>query len=127
MKRNIEKFDVYRYAMQLTKEVYSITADLPYFEKSKGIVGQMTSSTVSVVSNIVEGAGRESEKEFLRFLEIARGSLAESKAQLEICHPVGYLSEEKYEEMLQLYDRVGRLLHGLRKSVEGGNKTAKRK
>lgn len=127
MKRNIEQFDLYKYAMKLTKEVYRITADLPYYEKSKGIVGQMNSSTVSVVSNIVEGAGRESEKEFLRFLEIARGSLAESKAQLEICHTVGYIPNEKYEEMLQLYDRVGRLLYGLRKSVERENKSAKSK
>lgn len=127
MNRHIEKYDLYKYAMQLTKEVYAITALLPYFEKSKGIVGQMNSSTASVVSNIVEGAGRESEKEFLRFLEIARGSLAESKAQLEICHTVGYITKEKYEEMLPLYDRVGKLLYGLRKTVEKNGEATKSK
>lgn len=119
-RRNIQEYEVYKCAMQLTKEVYGITNNLPYFEKSKGIVSQMNSSTFSVVSNLAEGSMRSSPKEFLRFLDIARGSLEESKTQLEVCYTVGYITKEKYEEMLPLYDRVSKLLYGLHRKVSKG-------
>ena len=74
---------VWQKAMQLAEDVYRITRELPVNERF-GLVSQMTRSAVSVPSNIAEGTGRGTRKEYAKFLKISRGSLFELETQINL-------------------------------------------
>ncbi len=74
-------------------------------------------SAVSVASNIAEGHGRSSRREFARYALIARGSLKEAETQVLIAQRQGYLAAEKVVELLALATRLNRLLTGLRRGL----------
>ena len=97
-------------AIKLVKATYEVTETYPKDERFS-LVSQMRRAAVSVPGNIAEGAARNSEKEFLRFLTIARGSLSELETYLVISRQLGYV--DKTEEIDALMDRVFRLLAGL--------------
>lgn len=78
-----------------------------------GLVSQMRRSAVSIPSNIAEGWGRGSTKEYVRFLAIARGSLLELETQLIISEKLGYLSPEKHIVLIKQTGEIGRMLNGL--------------
>ena len=80
---NHKNLDVWKKSIALVKDVYNITKGFPDDEKF-GIVNQIRRAAVSIPSNIAEGCGRCSDKELLRFLDIANGSLAELETQLII-------------------------------------------
>lgn len=84
--------DVWKRSMRLVREVYRLTAMFPDSEKF-GLTGQMRRAAVSVPSNIAEGAARGGPLELVRFLCIARGSLAELDTQLWIALDLNYLTE----------------------------------
>ncbi len=77
----------------------------------------MRRAVVSVPSNIAEGAARESAKEFLQFLVMARGSLSERETQLLIAKDLGYLGEETARALAERLDSVFSLLGGLLRSL----------
>ena len=77
--------------MQLVTEVYRVTGGFPDTEKF-GLVSQMRRAAVSLPSNIAEGGGRGTDKEFSRFLQIARGSLFELETQIEIATRLGLIN-----------------------------------
>lgn len=79
--RNFKNLTVWQKGMNLVKEVYFLGKYLPNNEKF-GLYSQMTRAAVSIPSNIAEGCGRQSDKEFKRFLEIALGSAYELETQL---------------------------------------------
>lgn len=79
----------------MCENIYRITRDFPSSE-IYGIVAQMRRSALSICSNIAEGAGRNSKKEFIHFLSIAHGSSYELETQLLISHKLGYISEQVY-------------------------------
>lgn len=82
---------VWQESMTLVVDVYKVTEELPKHE-IYGLTSQIRRATVSIPSNIAEGAGRRGEKEFIRFLFIALGSLSELETQLEIAHRLNYIS-----------------------------------
>ena len=89
--------------MNLVGSIYSLTAVFPR-EERYGLSSQMRRAAVSVPSNIAEGAARETSKEFIRYLYIARGSLAELETQLLIAERLNYTAElgcvqEKIDEV----------------------------
>lgn len=94
----------------LVKSVYAVTTEFPKHEVF-GLVSQMRRAAISVPSNIAEGAGRTSKREFLQFLSIARGSLNELDTQLLIAKELGYLTET--EAIDAQVDRVLALIGGL--------------
>ncbi|MDD5687180.1 MAG: four helix bundle protein [Elusimicrobia bacterium] len=99
----------YQKAFNLAKEVYLITEKFPKEERF-GIVQQIQRAAVSVVSNIAEGAARNSGREKLQFFIIARGSLVELETQLQLS------LELKFFQETYIFDRIGdvsRLLYGL--------------
>ena len=104
-------------SMDLAAAVYSATKSYPDDEKF-GLRMQLRRAAVSVASNIAEGHGRSGRKEFARFVLIARGSLKEAETQLLLSSRLGYLSESKADELLELSSRVNRLLTGLRKRLQ---------
>ena len=102
--------------MELVTATYRATATFPKDELF-GITSQLRRAAVSIPSNIAEGQGRLSEKEFRYFLGQARGSLMEVETQLQIAKNLGYLQKEPTDRLLEACAEVGRILNGLLASV----------
>ena len=103
---------VWQKAMDLVDEVYRLARLLPR-EEMFSLSDQMRRAAVSIPSNIAEGQSRNSTKEFVNFLSIARGSNSELTTQLMICVRLKYLTQFQVEPVLNLSDEVGRMLTGL--------------
>jgi len=108
------KLEAWREAMALVRTVYAITRGFPQ-EETYGLAMQLRRAAVSIPSNVAEGAGRDGDREFLRFLSIARGSLSERETQLLIGADLGYLSVD--HRAFALLERVSRLITGLHKKL----------
>lgn len=117
--RRHHDLQVWQNAVALVKSVYSLTKALPDEERF-GLTAQMRRAAISVPSNVAEGAGRSSRREFYRFLGIARGSLCEVETQLRIGLDLGYFSD--LTEIEKEMDDVFGLLGGLMNSLEGSKK-----
>ena len=98
--------------MSLVEIVYQLTTSFPDEEKF-GFTNQIRRSAVSVPSNISEGAGRNSKKEFRNFLGIANGSLYELITQLELSSQLGYTTEHKLKDAISLGDEIQKMLFTL--------------
>ncbi len=109
---------VWQEAMKLTAEIYRDTVEFPRHELY-GLSSQMRRAAVSVPSNIAEGKGHRSDKEFLHFLFHARGSLLELQTQLLIAEELQYLSREDGRRLSAMCEGVGRALNGLINSLHG--------
>lgn len=112
--KRYEELVVWQKAMLLAKKVYCVQKQLPK-EEMYGLGDQIRRAVVSIPSNIAEGFGRDTDKEFKHFLSIARGSLFETKTQLQLAENLGYLTIDS--EMLALFDEIGRLINGLSRSL----------
>ena len=118
MEKKIKSFrdlHVWQKAMALAKSVYCVVKYLPR-EETYGLSDQMRRAAVSIPSNIAEGQARQTKKEFLQFLWIARGSSAELETQLQLAIDLGYLDGVPVEQMktlFQLSDEVSRMLYTL--------------
>jgi four helix bundle protein len=107
---------VWQKAMQLVKKVYGLTSKLPR-EEIYALSSQIRRAVVSIPSNIAEGQARNSTKEFVKFLSIARGSKAELQTQLLICVDIGYLSEADIKAAMELSEEAGKMLTSLIKKL----------
>ncbi|AXT49389.1 four helix bundle protein [Aquimarina sp. BL5] len=112
-----QELKIWDKAMNLVEQVYSLMMLLPEEEKF-GLVSQVKKSSVSIPSNIAEGAGRNSSKEFIRFLSIANGSTTELETQLILIVRLKFVSEEKVEELLKLCTEIKKMNYSLQKSIE---------
>ena len=117
MVKRYEDLVVWQKAMLLAKRVYRLQKQFPK-EELYGLGDQIRRAAVSIPSNIAEGFGRDTDKEFRHFLSIARGSLFETKTQLQLAESLGYLTFDL--EMTALFDEVGKLLNGLCRSLAVG-------
>ncbi len=108
-KKSYTELYVWQKGMDLVEEIYRITTKIPEGEKY-GLIAQMRRAAVSVPSNIAEGYGRITTKEYVNFLAIARGSNAELETQLLICKRLGYLSDIDLEKSLMLSREVGKMV-----------------
>ena len=106
---NHKRLDVWNESMELVKLIYGLTQKLPK-EESYGISSQIKRAAVSIPSNIAEGSARKSDKEFIYFLNISRGSLAELETQLIIVSEVYNVNDSKIAEKIVV---VGKLINGL--------------
>src|SRR5688572_28541632 len=104
-----KNLEVWKSALVLAEATYRMTRVFPSEERF-GLAAQMRRAAVSVLSNISEGAARKTRAEYIQFLHIARGSLAELDAQLALAGRLGYASTER--EMAEEILLVGRLLNG---------------
>lgn len=109
--------DVWKEAIELAKTVYLVTQDYPK-EEMFGLVSQMRRATVSIASNIAEGAARQGNKEFLQFLYIAIGSASELDTQIEISKTASMGDKEKLSEVQESVNRVARMIQGLIRSIK---------
>ena len=92
---------VWQKAMKLVTQIYKLTSKFPVDEKF-GLTSQIQRSTVSIPSNIAEGYGRNYRKDYIRFLQISRGSLFEYQTQLEIAINLGFLTKDDIVEVTEL-------------------------
>ncbi len=104
-------------ARVLAGRVYACTRVEP-FSRDFGLCGQIQRAAVSVMANIAEGFEKQRPAEFGRFLDIAKGSLAEVRSHLYIASDVGYISPQASAELLELVDQTGRVIAGLRRSTQ---------
>jgi len=104
---------VWQVGLELVTSAYEVTATFPPHEQF-GLGAQMRRATTSVVLNIAEGWGRDGNKEFARFVDMAMGSLCETEACVEVALRLGYVTNNSMETQLALTERLGRMLHKLR-------------
>ena len=107
---------VWQSAMLLAEEVYRLCGILPK-QEIYGLTSQLKRSSVSIPSNIAEGQGRNSPKEFHHFLGIALGSLAELETQLLLAQRFNYITEQQSGRAFELADEIGKMLKGLQKHL----------
>lgn len=112
--RNLQ---VWKEGIQLVKLVYKFSLLLPSEEKF-GIQSQIKRASVSVPVNIAEGAARKTEKEYLQFLYIARGSLSEIDTLMEIIKELGLTQPEQIKDLLEKNDKTSAMLNGLISKIE---------
>lgn len=116
--RDYKDLKVWQKAMDLTIEVYSLTKCLPR-EEQFVLSDQMRRAVVSIPSNIAEGEGRNSDKDLVRFLLIARGSLWELSTQIEICERLNYIDNSQTSRITSLITEISKMLNALLASLDG--------
>ena len=107
-------------ATQLALKIYRCTRDFPK-DELYGLTSQMRRAAISVASNVAEGKGRYSRKEFAQFLYRARGSLLELETQVYIAEELNYIQSPTAREITARSQELGRILNGLTKSVLDGS------
>lgn len=110
--KSFEEIIGWQKARLLCGAVYKVTYK-EAFKKDFGLVDQVRRASVSVMANIAEGYDRRGDKEFVRFLNIARGSLSEVKSHLFIALDLKYINEKEKTELFLLIDEIGKLINGL--------------
>lgn len=113
--RHFEDIIAWQKARELVRRIYQVTAASEGFRRDRGLRDQVQRSAVSSMSNIAEGFGRGSDRQFANFLDIARGSIAEVQSQLYVAIDLGYMDEAAFEECYDLADQVSRLLMQFRR------------
>lgn len=117
--KGFENLIAWQKARMVNKIIYELSSK-GGFARDFGFQNQVRRSSVSISSNIAEGWGRRSEKEFLRFLDIAKGSCNELKSQLYLAMDVDFLNEDEFNNVFELTDEVSKSIFGLMKHL---NKT----
>ena len=114
--RSYRELIAWQKAMNLAETIYKITQAWPK-EEVYGLTSQIRRAGVSIPSNIAEGQGRISGKEFLHHLSIARGSLLEVETQALLAQRLGYLTGAVADDLFSKADEVSRLISGLSRSL----------
>jgi len=110
--RDHKKLRAFELADQLALTVYKTTRTFPSDERF-GLISQMRRSAVSVASNIVEGCARNSQADFLRFLDMAYGSIRELEYQISLAARLEYFAENSAKETEALCVETAKVLYGL--------------
>ncbi|MGY3054986.1 four helix bundle protein [Pedobacter sp. UYEF25] len=113
----LKDIKIWNKAMDLTVEVYDVTSTFPKDERF-GLISQIRRAAVSIPSNIAEGAGRNSLKEFNNFLGIANGSCFELQTQLLIANKLLMLNSKDLESLLTQIDELQKMTYGFQKMLQ---------
>jgi four helix bundle protein len=116
-RNNYRDLEVWQKAMDLVELCYVCTKSFPS-EERYGLTDQIRRAAVSIPSNMAEGQARQHRKEFLQFLSIAQGSLAELETQIQIAERLHYVHGDSVQEVLIKSDQVARMITGLRRSLQ---------
>ncbi|MEO8884428.1 MAG: four helix bundle protein [Mucilaginibacter sp.] len=113
---NLQELKIWNKAIDLSVEVYQATSDFPADERF-GLISQSRRAAVSIPSNIAEGAGRNSKKEFANFLGIANGSSYELQTQLIISNKLNLLRDELLDSLLKQIDELQKMNYAFQKTL----------
>ena len=116
MSENFRDLKVWKKSIDVVMKVYGICSRLPKEEKY-ALGDQMRRAAVSISSNISEGDGRNSIKDYTHFLDIARGSTYELTTQIIICEKLNYISADEAQEIEGLCDEISKMLNAMIKSL----------
>lgn len=116
LQRGYRDLQVWQKSMDFVDAVYVATKSFPK-DELYGLTSQLRRSAVSVASNIAEGSSRSSTKEFIRFVEISYGSLAEAETQIYIAQRQKYIMDDLTNKLLEQAGEIGRMLNGLLSSL----------
>jgi len=116
-----EDIEAWKKARELVAAIYRITEE-SQFSRDYGLRDQIRRSAVSIMSNIAEGFSRQTNKEFIQFLFIAKGSASELQSQLYIALDLGYVSESKFQEIYDLATDALKLISGLIRHLKNAAK-----
>jgi four helix bundle protein len=119
------KLRTWQKALELADFIYEVTDKFPAQDKF-GLIDQMRRSAVSVGSNIAEGAGRNSQKEFYHFLGVSNGSASELQFQIELSFRRNYISEIDKHQVLEHIDAIMRMNINLQQSLQKNRDTSNR-
>lgn len=114
---NLKELKIWNKAMDLSVEVYKATSGFPK-EEIYGLTSQIKRSAISIPSNISEGAGRNSNKEFIHFLGIANGSSYELQTQLIISNKLNLISNETLESLLKPIEEIQKMTHTFQNTLQ---------
>lgn len=114
--KKFEEIKAWQKARKATKKVYEITSD-GKFIKDFSLRDQIRRSCVSVMANIAEGQGRNSDKEFANFLNISHGSIAETQSHLYVALDLEYLKPDEFEEVYDLLEEIAKMTMALMKHL----------
>ena len=114
--RDFKQLKVWEKAHILTVQVYKITKSFPSDERF-GLTGQLRRAATSVPTNIAEGCGRDTERDFARFLSIAAGSASEVEYQLLLACDLGYIESESFKDLTQQVNEVKMMLNAFIKKL----------
>jgi len=118
--KDVRQLKVWEKSHQLALAVYKSTKEFPK-EELYGLTSQIRRSSMSIPTNIAEGCGRNTDKEFARFLQIAMGSASETEYQLILARDLGFLANDSYEQLHNEVEEVKRMLASLLKTLRAAH------
>lgn len=113
---NFKELKIWQKAIELTEDVYKLLVKYPDYEKY-GLTSQIRRSVVSVPSNIAEGSGRASNRDFRRFLAISLSSAFELETQLILSNKFEFISEKEFKDISAKLQELQKMIFGFRKSL----------
>ena len=116
---HFEDIKAWQKARGLVKSVYEITSKGD-FVRDYSLREQIRRASISVMSNIAEGFSRQTDKEFIQFLHVAKGSTSEVQSQLYLALDLKYISEATFKELYELLEEIIRLISGFVRYLKGG-------
>ena len=122
---DIENLQIWKLGVKLAKDVYLLTERFPKRE-IYGLTDQIRRAAVSIPSNIAEGKGRSTAKDFVHFLNTARGSLYELKTQLYIAREIEYLTEEDFSSLHKQIENLSHKIVSMIKFLKAKSNGVKR-
>ena len=117
--KSYKDLEVWKLSMSLVTEIYEITRSFPQEEKY-GLTSQIRRASISIPSNIAEGASRKSTKEFIQFLYISNGSLSELETQIELAERLGFIdnTDDIFDKIKPIRKMLINLIHSLKKKIK---------
>ncbi len=115
--KDFKNLKVWQKGIKMVAEIYNTTQSFPK-DELYGLTSQIRRSAISIPSNIAEGSGRNSDKEFNRFLNISLGSSFELETQIIIAHELKFLSNNEFSELIAEIQEQQKMITGLQKSLK---------
>lgn len=114
---NFKELKIWQRSRKLVKKVYQLTAVFPKSEQY-GLTSQINRSSISIISNIAEGAGRSTDQDFGRFLDIAISSAFELETQLIISVDLGFTTNEKIDDIIKELNEIQKMIRGFNENLK---------
>jgi len=121
---NFKELKIWQKSRSLTKEIYFVTKNFPE-DGRFGLTAQMRRCANSIPSNIAEGSGHESNREFRRFLNISISSAFELETQLILAFDLAFINETDYNKISKDIEEIQKMIYGFRNSISKLNKVVK--
>jgi four helix bundle protein len=112
--QDFKKLKVWQLSREFVSDIYKLTSNFPNHELHS-MTNQLRRASYSIPSNIAEGCGKESQKEFKRYLNIAQGSIKEIECFLILANDLKYLSKEEFSELNEKINIIGKMIYCLSK------------